>query len=159
VGTRAGCSIRDLMAASRLPRLEMRMLLEHVLSRPRVWLLAHDDEVLDETAITAFLTLAARREAGEPMAYLLGEREFMGHMFRVTPDVLIPRPDTELLVNIAADFLTGLSEPNVVDLGTGSGAIAVSLALACPHARVEASDRSEAALAVINKAIKTRPEV
>jgi len=141
-------SIRALIAASRLPRLESRMLLEHVLAKPRAWLLAHDDEPLDDAVVATFLALATRRALGEPMAYLLGEREFMGHMFTVTPDVLIPRPDTELLVEIAVESLIRLPEPDVVDLGTGSGAIAVSLALACPHARVAASDLSPAALAV-----------
>jgi len=140
--------VRDLLAGSRLPRLETRMLLEHVLRKPRTWLLAHDDEALDEAAVTTFLALATRREAGEPMAYLLGEREFMGHVFHVTPDVLIPRPDTELLVEIAVDHLANFTHADVVDLGTGSGAIALSLALACPHARIEASDLSDAALAV-----------
>lgn len=141
-------SVRDLMAASRLPRLETRMLLEHALRKPRVWLLAHDDEPLDHVAVETYRALSARREAGEPMAYLLGEREFMGHAFHVTPDVLIPRPDTELLVEIAAGHLASLDHPDVADLGTGSGAIAVSVALACPHARVQASDYSDAALSV-----------
>jgi len=140
--------IRALLAASKLPRLEARMLLEHVLGRPRVWLLTHDDEALAERDVALFQRLAARREAGEPMAYLLGEREFMGHVFRVTPDVLIPRPDTELLVETAVAHLSGRGSVRAVDLGTGSGAIAVSLALACPQARIDASERSGAALAL-----------
>jgi len=146
--------IRDLLAASPLPRLEARMLLEHVLQRPRAWLLAHDDAPLDAAALAAYVALSARRTDGEPMAYVLGAREFMGHAFRVTPDVLIPRPETEHLVEAALVHITAHiaacpdSHPEVVDLGTGSGAIAVSVALACPHARVTASDASYAALAV-----------
>ncbi|MFK9203671.1 protein-(glutamine-N5) methyltransferase, release factor-specific, partial [Escherichia coli] len=80
------------------------------------------------------------------MAYLLGRREFMGHLFRVTPDVLIPRPDTEVLVETALQCITGITGPAVLDLGTGSGAIAVSIALARRDARVMASDVSAAAL-------------
>jgi len=142
--------IGDLLAASRLPRLETRMLLEHVLQRPRAWLLAHDDEQLDTAALAAYTALAMRRVAGEPMAYLLGVREFMGHTLHVTPDVLIPRPETEHLVEVALAHVSACphAHPEVVDLGTGSGAIALAVALACPHARVTASDASAAALHV-----------
>ncbi|MBO1014600.1 peptide chain release factor N(5)-glutamine methyltransferase [Achromobacter sp. SD115] len=140
--------LKSLLLDTRLPRLEVRMLLEHVLAKPRAWLLAHDtDSLLPETA-TAYEALAQRRLAGEPMAYLLGHREFMGHRFRVTPDVLIPRPDTEVLVETALECLAGQAAPAVLDLGTGSGAIAISIALARRDARVMASDVSAAALAV-----------
>lgn len=124
------------------------MLLEHVLGRPRAWLLAHDTDPIDPRAEAGYQALAARRLAGEPMAYLLGEREFMGHVFRVTPDVLIPRPDTELLAETAIAALAGRHGAAMLDLGTGSGAIAVSVALACPQADVSATDRSAEALAV-----------
>lgn len=140
--------IKSLLLDARLPRLEVRMLLEHVLDKPRAWLLAHDtDAVAPETA-AAYEALAQRRLAGEPMAYLIGRREFMGHLFRVTPDVLIPRPDTEVLVETALHCIDGVTGPMVLDLGTGSGAIAVSIALARRDARVMASDVSAAALAV-----------
>ncbi|MEB3094270.1 peptide chain release factor N(5)-glutamine methyltransferase [Achromobacter sp. D10] len=140
--------LKSLLLDTRLPRLEVRMLLEHVLAKPRAWLLAHDtDPLLPETA-AAYEALAQRRLAGEPMAYLVGHREFMGHRFRVTPDVLIPRPDTEVLVETALECLAGLAAPAVLDLGTGSGAIAISIALARRDARVMASDLSAAALAV-----------
>ncbi|MDQ2148164.1 peptide chain release factor N(5)-glutamine methyltransferase [Alcaligenaceae bacterium C4P045] len=142
---------RSLQAASGLSRLEARMLLEAALDKPRSWLLAHDTDLLPDAAVQAFTAAAARRLAGEPMAYILGWREFMGHRFRVTPDVLIPRPDTELLVETAiAEVAATLSSDrvSVLDLGTGSGAIAVSVALACPHAQVVAVDESAAALAV-----------
>src|SRR5690606_10040916 len=82
----------------RLPRLEARMLLEHVLQKPRAWMLAHDTDPIESWQAQQYQVLASRRLAGEPMAYLVGRREFMGRDFAVTPDVLIPRPDTELLV-------------------------------------------------------------
>lgn len=144
-------TVRSLTAACRLPRLETRMLLEQALRRPRAWLLAHDDEPLPEAAVQLFLGWVRRREAGEPMAYLLGEREFMGWMFEVTPDVLIPRPDTETLVATALDIIRDRPAVRVLDLGTGSGAIAISLALMCPDAVVHASDASRAALAVARR--------
>lgn len=140
--------IKSLLLDTRLPRLEVRMLLEHVLDKPRAWLLAHDTDALAPEVAAAYEALALRRLAGEPMAYLLGHREFMGHRFRVTPDVLIPRPDTEVLVETALECIDGLTGPMVLDLGTGSGAIAVSIALARRDARVMASDVSAAALAV-----------
>jgi release factor glutamine methyltransferase len=140
--------IRDLLDDTDLPRLEARMLLEHVLDKPRAWLLAHDTDPAAPRMQAAYMALVRRRQAGEPMAYLVGAREFMGHAFRVTPDVLIPRPDTELLVETAVALLQGRPGARVLDLGTGSGAIAVSIALACPHVYVSATDRSAAALAV-----------
>jgi len=141
-------TVRDLSAASGLPRLEARMLLEHVLGVPRAWLLAHDTDPLDRAACQRFGRLAALRRDGQPMAYLVGRREFMGRDFAVTPDVLIPRPDTELLVETALECLRDRPRGTVLDLGTGSGAIAVSLALALPGATVWATDASAAALAV-----------
>jgi len=142
---------RDLSAASGLPRLESRMLLEHVLGVPRAWLLAHDTDPLDPAACRRFEHLARLRRDGHPMAYLVGRREFMGHDFEVTPDVLIPRPETELLVETARECLRHRPRAAVLDLGTGSGAIAVSLALALPAAAVRATDASAAALAVARR--------
>lgn len=140
--------LKSLLLDTRLPRLEVRMALEHVLGKPRAWLLAHDTDALTPEVAAAYETLVQRRIAGEPMAYLLGQREFMGHVFRVTPDVLIPRPDTEVLVETALECVAGVAGPAVLDLGTGSGAIAISIALARRDARVMASDVSAAALAV-----------
>lgn len=141
-------SARDLIAGCGLPRLEARMLLERALGVGRAWLVAHDDEALPAERVAAFQDWVERRRSGVPMAYLLGEREFMGHVFQVSPAVLIPRPETELLVETALEHLNGRERPRVLDLGTGSGAIAVSLALARPDARVEATDLSAEALAV-----------
>lgn len=89
-----------------------------------------------------------RRVAGEPVAYIVGWREFHGHRFRVTPDVLIPRPDTETLVDAALALVPGDASARVLDLGTGSGCVAISIALARPLAQVVATDSSPAALAV-----------
>ncbi|WP_431603388.1 peptide chain release factor N(5)-glutamine methyltransferase [Bordetella petrii] len=132
----------------RLPRLEARMLLEHVLQKPRAWMLAHDTDPIEAWQAQQYQVLATRRLAGEPMAYLVGHREFMGHDFAVTPDVLIPRPETELLVETALAWLADRPEAAVLDLGTGSGVIAVSIALGAPQAAVTATDASAAALQV-----------
>src|SRR5690554_2585622 len=128
--------LRTLMGSSALPRLETQMLWQHVLGVPRVWLITHDTDPLSDDAVMQYQQLEKRRLQGEPMAYLVGHREFMGHMFQVTPDVLIPRPETELLVETALQALQGHAAPHVLDLGTGSGAIAISIALARPDATV-----------------------
>lgn len=142
--------VQTLVSGCGLPRLEARMLLEHVLQRPRAWMLAHDTDPLPECEVHHFEALVAQRLAGEPMAYLVGYREFMGHRFAVRPDVLIPRPDTELLVETAVAHVQtqGAARCDVLDLGCGSGAIAISVSLACGTAAVTALDISEAALAV-----------
>ncbi len=141
-------TLRELMPGSRLPRFESRMLWQHVLQVPRSWLIAHDDKPISPEAQQAYVQLESRRLAGEPMAYLLGYREFMGHRFDVSPSVLIPRPETELLVETAVQLIRDIPSPAVLDLGTGSGAIAVSIALANPDAQVVATDVSLAALKV-----------
>jgi len=130
------------------------MLWQHVLHCSRAWLTAHDTDPLDPAAVAQFQALRARRLQGEPMAYLLGQREFMGHDFCVSPAVLIPRPETECLVAAALQAAqrirqrTGRQTVRTLDLGTGSGAIAISLALADANLQVTASDVSAAALAV-----------
>lgn len=141
-------SLRSMSRDSKLPRLERQMLWQHVLQVPRSWLIAHDTDTLAPDAVARFRELEARRLAGAPMAYILGRREFMGHDFLVSPAVLIPRPETELLVETGLDYLKGRVAPRVLDLGTGSGAVAVSIALGCPGATVLASDLSHDALAV-----------
>lgn len=127
------------------------MLLEYVLQKPREWLLAHDTDSLSPAETAQFLTLAAQRRQGVPMAQLLGAREFMGHRFEVTPDVLIPRPETELLVELALAAMAQRTAPSVLDLGTGSGVVAISLALASGLARLTASDVSVEALTVAQR--------
>lgn len=144
-------TLRALLRESRLPALECSMLWQHVLRVPRSWLIAHDDDPVPAERVDAYRQLEVRRLAGEPMAYILGFREFMGHRFHVNPAVLIPRPETELLVETALRLLQGRDAACVLDLGTGSGAIPVSIALACPHVEVVATDLSADALAVARK--------
>lgn len=124
------------------------MLVSHVTGLSRVQLITQDTYALGEAARAQISDLATRRLAGEPMAYLLGEREFFGRTFKVTPAVLIPRPDTELLVEQALDRLEDRDTPAVLDMGTGSGIIAITIALARSDARVWATDASPDALAV-----------
>jgi release factor glutamine methyltransferase len=137
-----------LIAACALPRLDARAIAEQASGRPRTWLIAHGDEAAEPAAAHAFDTLAARRRAGEPLAYVLGWREFHGRRFEVGPGVLVPRPETEGLVDAALERLAGVPAPRLLDLGTGSGAIAATLALERPDAAVLATDASAEALAV-----------
>jgi release factor glutamine methyltransferase len=149
-------ALRDA-AACGLDRLDAQLLLLHALGRPahdRAWLLAHDDDALPEAAGACFARHVARRVAGEPVAYLLGEKEFHGLALRVDARVLVPRPDTETLVEWALEILRRSSPaaadapPRVLDLGTGSGAIALALQQARPDADVDAVDASTGALDV-----------
>jgi len=142
---------QSLLQLCGLPRLEGRMLLEFVLQKPREWLLAHDTDQVSPEDTARFLTLAAQRRQGVPMAHILGWREFRGHRFTVTPSVLIPRPETELLVEVALAALVGRIEPAILDMGTGSGIVAISLALARADARVTATDISVEALEVAQR--------
>lgn len=143
---------RQISAALALPpreaRLEARILFAHALGVNRAWLIGHDRDRLTPDQDSAVEALLKRRLAGEPVAYLLGEREFYGRPFRVTPDVLIPRPDTELLVELALQRLPQGAALNVLDVGVGSGAVAISLALERPRCRVAGVDLSAAALRV-----------
>ena len=147
-------TIAAALAAAR-PKLaagEARLLLGHVLNKSTAWLIAHDDEALDEDALLRFASLVARRAGGEPVAYLVGQREFFGRAFAVSAAVLIPRPETELLVELAlakvGDGDTAAQATRVLDLGTGSGCIAITLALEQAALQVTAIDASAAALAV-----------
>ncbi len=140
-----------LLRAAPLPALEARILLMHVLGWRRTELITRGDETLAAASLEAYRALEARRVRGEPIAQLVGAREFYGFDFEVTPDVLIPRPETELLVETALAAIEGLVGPRVLDLGTGSGAIAVAIAAARPDARVWAVDRSAAALRVAER--------
>ena len=133
-----------------LDRLDAQLLLGHLLQRGRAWLIAHDDAALPPATALAYRSACQRRATGEPLAYIVGEREFHGLLLRVTPDVLVPRPDTELLVDWALELLPGLpmAPARVLDLGTGSGAIALAVVHRHPAAQVTATDLSPAALAV-----------
>jgi release factor glutamine methyltransferase len=137
-----------LLRASPLPALEARVLLAHALGWRRTELITRGDEPLGAEAVAGYRALEARRLAGEPIAQIVGVREFYGLEFEVTPDVLIPRPETELLVETVLGAIAAIPHARVLDLGTGSGAIAVAIASARPDARVWAVDRSPQALAV-----------
>jgi len=133
-----------------LARLDALWLLGHVLKRPSSWLLAHDHHALADQQQQQWGRLLARRLAGEPLAYVIGEQQFCGLTLRLTPAVLIPRPETELLVEWAVERLrlSRAKNPAVLDLGTGSGAVALALQQRWPAARITGVDNSEPALEV-----------
>jgi release factor glutamine methyltransferase len=145
-------AVQRLERGSDTPQLDAQGLLAKILNKKRSWLAAHLDAALDREAVAAFEALVSRLERGEPLPYLLGEWEFFGLPFVVTPDVLIPRPETELLVEQALTWLRTVPlPPLVLDAGTGSGCIAVSLAYNMPDCRVVATDISPAALRVARR--------
>lgn len=129
-------------------RIEVQCLLQHVLHVSRAYLLAHPERSLNAEEQDQYLNLLQRRLRGEPVAYILGEREFYGLNLKVTPATLIPRPDTELLVELALQRISPSLPTRVLDLGTGSGAIALAIAHARPRAFVLGVDASAAALMV-----------
>lgn len=129
-------------------RIEVQCLLQHVLGVQRAYLLAHPEQTLNETQQRKFDTLLTSRLRGEPIAHLLGEREFFGLNLKVTPATLIPRPDTELIVELALDRISQVQPCRVLDMGTGSGAIALVIAKNKPNVEVVAVDASQAALSV-----------
>lgn len=143
------------LARGRIDGVDARLLLREASGCSAATLIGFPERELSTEAAQRYADWLDRRESGEPVAYLLGEREFYGRMFRVTPDTLIPRPDTELLVELSLRLLgegarvpSQQSNARILDLGTGTGAIAISLALECAHANVTAIDASAAALAV-----------
>jgi release factor glutamine methyltransferase len=140
-----------LSLEKREARLEARVLAAFAWSVSPAWLIAHDTDPLADAQNAQFQTLLTRRLAGEPVAYLTGTREFYGRPFEVSPDVLIPRPDTELLVELALARMPADQALDVLDLGTGSGCIAITLALERPLTGVTAVDRSAAALAIARR--------
>ena len=142
----AGATVGAAQAALPLDPLENRILLCHALGLSRVGLITQSHRVLTALEASALDALVARRLAGEPIAYIVGKREFYGLDFQVTEAVLIPRPDTELLVELALERLA--PRASVLDMGTGSGAIAVAIAHSRPDAMVTALDASTEALAV-----------
>jgi len=143
---RASFQLRE--AGITAPRREAEILLAAILEKSRAWLYAHADEILGNAAYLQFRQWVKRRAEGEPYAYLCGEREFMGLPFLVTPAVLIPRPETEILVEAVAEELRECPNPKLLEIGAGSGAIAVTLATLLPQAEIVAVDISTAALEV-----------
>ncbi|CCD29145.1 Protein methyltransferase HemK (Protein-glutamine N-methyltransferase hemK) (Protein-(glutamine-N5) MTase hemK) [Candidatus Glomeribacter gigasporarum BEG34] len=143
-----GVTADDLLRASALEAMEARILLAHALGWRRTELMTRAHEKLEPTQADTFRRLEQRRDHGEPMAYLVGKREFFGLDFQITPDVLIPRPETELLVECALHAIEMIEAPRVLDLGTGSGVIAVAIASQRPEASIIATDDSHRALAL-----------
>jgi release factor glutamine methyltransferase len=143
--------------------LAAELLLMHALGHDRTWLYTNPESQLDSSAVETYFALIARRAAGEPTQYLTGKQEFWGLEFEVTPEVLIPRPETEHVVEVALevlgvrgfkiDMITGAPSPRlrVADVGTGSGCLAVALANELPHAEIIATDISAAALGVARR--------
>lgn len=143
-------------------RIEVQMLMQQALGVSRAYLLAHPEQIMNEAQISAYRALLQRRMEGEPLAHILGEREFFGLNFKVTPATLIPRPDTELLVELALQRIPpplpapiyrkgGARAFRVLDLGTGTGAIALSIAHTRPETEVTAVDASQEALEIAQK--------
>ncbi|MDD1607543.1 MAG: peptide chain release factor N(5)-glutamine methyltransferase, partial [Methylococcaceae bacterium] len=137
-----------LSSHSDSPLLDAEVLLGFVLGKPRTYLRAWCDNTLTDQQISAFAALIKQREQGTPIAYLTGVREFWSRDFTVTSDVLIPRPDTELLIELSLELIPKQLAVKLIDLGTGSGIIAVTLAAERPNAQVIAVDASLAALEV-----------
>jgi release factor glutamine methyltransferase len=147
----SGRTLDEALAHARslgVDRLDAQLLVGHVLGRARSWVIAHGDALLDDDPHRAFTGLAARRARGEPLAQLVGGKDFHGLWLAVTRDVLVPRPETELLVACILEAIAERSAPRVLDLGTGSGAIAIAVAHARPDVQVFASDASAEALEV-----------
>lgn len=138
----------DRLADSPTARGDARLLLQHVLGVERAYLIAHGDEVLSEKQEAVFRELVARAEKREPIPYITGKAPFYGLSFKVTPAVLIPRPETEMLVEAALAWIDSEQARRVVDVGTGSGCIAVTLAVYLDEVALTATDVSPAALAV-----------
>lgn len=152
----AGCSIASAQRDSALDGLETRILLMHALGLTRVQLITHSERCLTAEEAQRFTALVQRRITGEPIAYITGQREFFGLPFSVTKDVLIPRPETELLVELALERAP--HGARVLDLGTGSGAIAIAIAHSRPDLQLTALDSSTAALAIAQQnAIRNLP--
>jgi release factor glutamine methyltransferase len=144
-------TITELLRNSAIDAVDGRALLRATLGVDDAFLVAHAGDEVAPRQAEHFRALAARRTAGEPVAYITGEREFYGRVFAVSPAVLIPRPETELLVELALERVPRNEPCRVLDLGTGSGCIAISIALERPAARVTATDCSAAALQVARR--------
>jgi release factor glutamine methyltransferase len=146
-------ALRDGAHPERASR-DAEMLLLHLLGKDRAWRMTHGDELLADEFAGSYSELLERRYNGEPIQYITGETEFYGLNFRVTPDVLIPRPETEHLIEKVLELAASFAEPRIVDVGTGSGCIAIALAHKLPHAAVTAIDLSATALAIAKENAK-----
>lgn len=130
------------------PRLDAEVLLSHILGKDRLYLYVHFDQPLEGRELAAFREAVKKRAARLPIAYIIGVKEFMGLDFQVTPAVLIPRPDTEILVEKALKLLEGTDNPAILDIGTGSGAICISMLVNLPSAKAVTVDISPEAIEV-----------
>jgi release factor glutamine methyltransferase len=135
-----------LSATSDEPAVDAQVLLCDTLDCTHAWLIAHGNEMIPDAALEVFSERIARRAGGEPIAYITGKREFWSIPLRITHDVLIPRADTELLVECALRLIPAIDACSICDLGTGSGAIALAIACERPHAQITATDISDTAL-------------
>src|SRR5579864_904713 len=144
-------TVSAALAMSGLVPFEARILLAHAMNRDRAWLAAHGEAPLTRDQALTFDALARRRRAGEPVAYLTGRREFFGLDLEITQDVLIPRPETELLVELALTWLGKDTPARVLDLGSGSGAVALAIASQRPRSEVLGADVSAAAVALARR--------
>jgi release factor glutamine methyltransferase len=144
---------RDLAeCGSPSPRLDAEVLLMHLLKTDRLQLLTHSEKILTEAEVAGYARWVERRCQGEPVSYIVGEKEFWSLLFEVNRDVLIPRPETECLIEeVLGRPVPGANEPLIIDIGTGSGAIGVVLAQEIPAARVVATDISSGALEVARR--------
>lgn len=148
-------AVEQLSAVSDSPRLDAEILLCRSIDVARSYLFAHPDDELDELAAERFLAVLERRRAGEPMAYIMGSKEFWSHELLVSPATLVPRPETELLVDLALREIPRKAEWQILDLGTGSGAIAIAIASERRLCHVTGIDSSAAALAVARENART----
>jgi release factor glutamine methyltransferase len=141
-------TIREALASAQLDAIDVRVLLRHACGVDDAYLISHANDSISEAHGAAFAGYVSRRASGEPVAYIVGTREFFSLEFKVTPAVLIPRPETELLVEVALERTSAGRADRVLDLGTGSGCVAIAIAKHRTRAQVTATDRSASALEV-----------
>ncbi|MCC5792340.1 MAG: peptide chain release factor N(5)-glutamine methyltransferase [Legionellaceae bacterium] len=142
------------LSNSASPRLDAQLLLMHILAKPRSWLIAHDDDSVSEAQCDAFLALIAQRAQGIPLAYLTGHKEFWSLSLKVNAHTLIPRPETERLVELTLETLAGRTHCQLLELGCGSGAISIALAHERPDWQITAVDYSAPALALAQENVQ-----
>ena len=145
------CFVQALGLSATEARIELQMLMGAVLQLPRAFLIAHADEIMPPQQAACYQTFIERRLQGEPIAYILGEKEFFSLVFKVSPAVLIPRPETELLVELALAYIPKDTLCHVLDLGTGSGAVAIAIAKQRPRAEIVAVEKSLPSLAIASE--------
>jgi release factor glutamine methyltransferase len=148
IGTALADGTERLRSVSDSPMLDAELLLARAIDVPRTYLIAHPEDTLDPAAVERFFSAVERRSAGMPIAYISGEKEFWSMTLNVSPDTLVPRPETEVLVDHALQRIPDIEGFSVLDLGTGSGAIALAIARDRPNCDITATDISDAALAV-----------